>query len=1001
MKKQYLPYQNPVRLSLLLITAACCLVMSLGSCTDEDWINAGQADNSNLVRFQVTSGITSDLFSETRSRAAQDTSDLLQPLVLKSPELERPLYLHTYVAEEYERSTGAETVSRAEPVNDMDDFVSLTEGKFHVQACYTDNPDDIFMPENTEVQPYEGNNSIWSTATNYYWPENNRLLHFSAIAPTSAETLLEDLSITNEEISFNYTVPKTTDSDTPKDAEQQPDIMFAIAECNKSTSDDGKVPLNFRHALSAIKFAVRDVVDGTIERITISGVAGSGHCTYQLPATEGDGFFTWSDFGEATSYSQQFDYEVSGITTPPSSDGKEDIVLNDKMPEMTFLLIPQKLTDDASIEIVFNRKDGESFILSGKINDNLVTEWESGKEYVYTISTSSSNWTYHFEVIGCEQTLNEDNPSAGTFSDDDSHIIVNSTVVEGAYYKVKSYRERANNPNIKESIPWEITNISDGTTTFPTGLDDYYQYVEQADLTIDDEVWMPGINREGGKGSAIEERHSVTFCPQMVGTDWAGDWQMRSREEKGTSEAPIDLSMINGSMSTANCYVINSAGYYKLPLVYGNAITDGSKNSKSWTCNQSDRGIYPALNTFTDYQGNQINGPKITGNITDAILVWEDAYNLITDVKVNPNDGAYGSLSFKVNKENIQQGNAVLAIRDNTKTIMWSWHIWITEHWTNGKSLQLGIKDVTCEAYDNGYGTFDVAPYNLGWCDPKNVWYMKRTGTIDFKQEGTGKTAKLDVEQREQMIEYWIGNNVYYQFGRKDPIVGFMNSGSVVKYNFGDMPYGIEPQPKDIKDGIQHPNILYVGGEPVTTNNDWLKNSYHNLWNNTSVSIETSLPSNTNMHAYHYSGVKTVYDPSPAGYQVPPVNFFKIITSNMDDSSASLSFNGYYEGISGHEGFYRYYAYSEKNGVNGDPTILLTGTGHRWYANTGPNAATAGSNFNPDIVYLWSNQINFSSDNRAAYGLALGGENDRASNFRFIGRRSMARPVRPVKEFNR
>ena len=967
-------------------------MLLFSACADEDWSAAEQTINSNMVSFQVTSGITSDMFSEAQSRAADDTTGLLQPLLLKSPEWERPLYLHTYVAEEYERSTGVEAASRSVPVNDMDDFMDVMDETFPVAAWYADTGGE-FMPEETEVKPYDGENNVWCTATRYYWPANDRKLRFSAFAPLSKKDLLEDLRITKDEISFTYTVPK---SDTDKDAEQQPDLMFAMSECNKSESTEGKAPLNFRHALSAIKFAVRDVVDGTIKKITISGVAGSGSCTYQLgeDATGKDGVFTWSNYSEAdASYSQLFDYEVSGITDTPT-DENQDKVINDKKPEMTFMLIPQPVPENATIEVEFVREDEESFTLSGNINDNQVTEWEAGKEYIYTISTSSSNWTYHFEVIGCEQDEDDD-----SFKDSEEFIKVNSKIVSGAYYKVKSYRERANNPNIKETVKWKIDSISKGTTVFPAGLEDYKYHVTEKDLNIAPDIWLPDIDisREGEGSDAFEE-HDVTFHPQMVGTDHEGDWDMRGRDVFGSPGAPVDLSMRNGGVgirNTANCYVINAPGYYKFPLVYGNAITNGKENDKSWKCGYSSEfDGYPVLPIFQNYKGENITGPKIEGAVS-AMLVWQDTYNLISDDVRLEEEGGYQYLVFEVKKEDMQQGNAVLAVLDANRTIMWSWHIWITEHWTKEGSLEL-IEGDEYEAYDEGYEPFHIAPYNLGWCDAKKVWYLKRTGEIKFVQPESGTEKTLKVEQREEEIDYWIGNNVYYQFGRKDPIVGFVNSNSKVKYNFGNLPYRTVPQPKEIKDGIQHPHVLYVGGDPVLNNNDWLTTSYHNLWNNTMIT-----PSGDpflNIIDYHYSGVKTVYDPSPAGYQVPPVAFFQIITPGKNDAEFNEDdFDGDYYYLD-HEGFYRYEVdYKGK-------IIKLTGTGHRWYAKEGTvvnfdgTLVGAGDNFNPQIVYLWSNQI---AANKSAYGLALGNCDGGASSFCFIGRRSMARPVRPVKEFNR
>ena len=142
-------------------------MLLFSACADEDWSAAEQTINSNMVSFQVTSGITSDMFSEAQSRAADDTTGLLQPLLLKSPEWERPLYLHTYVAEEYERSTGVEAASRSVPVNDMDDFMDVMDETFPVAAWYADTGGE-FMPEETEVKPYDGENNVWCTATRYY-----------------------------------------------------------------------------------------------------------------------------------------------------------------------------------------------------------------------------------------------------------------------------------------------------------------------------------------------------------------------------------------------------------------------------------------------------------------------------------------------------------------------------------------------------------------------------------------------------------------------------------------------------------------------------------------------------------------------------------------------------------------------------------------------------------------------------------------------------------------
>ena len=73
---------------------------------------------------------------------------------------------------------------------------------------------------------------------------------------------------------------------------------------------------------------------------------------------------------------------------------------------------------------------------------------------------------------------------------------------------------------------------------------------------------------------------------------------------------------------------------------------------------------------ITDYESL-----KLSTTNTHPELLWEDATNLISNIFLTGN-GEY--INFEINKENIRQGNAVIAICNDEGTVMWSWHIWIT-----------------------------------------------------------------------------------------------------------------------------------------------------------------------------------------------------------------------------------------------------------------------------------------------------------------------------------
>ena len=67
-------------------------------------------------------------------------------------------------------------------------------------------------------------------------------------------------------------------------------------------------------------------------------------------------------------------------------------------------------------------------------------------------------------------------------------------------------------------------------------------------------------------------------------------------------------------------------------------------------------------------------------------------------------------IEFKVRKETLNQGNAVIAVRDASKTILWSWHIYVTHYSWDGSA------DVSLTARTTGE-RHDLAPVNVGYCD--------------------------------------------------------------------------------------------------------------------------------------------------------------------------------------------------------------------------------------------------------------------------------------------
>lgn len=336
----------------------------------------------------------------------------------------------------------------------------------------------------------------------------------------------------------------------------------------------------------------------------------------------------------------------------------------------------------------------------------------------------------------------------------------------------------------------------------------------------------------------------------------AGVTTSASREalQSAAQESDFDLSMTKGRRNTANCYLVNASGTYTLPLVYGNAVKDGDPNPAAYTSTKSGTNI---LTGFVNHLGNTIDEPYIYDNPgctpADACLVWQDAEGLVQNVSLTADKQ---TISFEVPKATIRQGNAIVAVRDASGTIMWSWHIWVTDY-----KLDSDLRAVTNFQSVEYY----LMPINLGWCDGPTTVYENRHVSVRLTQAGTGVSTVFKLDQPAATVAD-PGNNTYYQWGRKDPMLpGIFKAGSYVAddkscHTDSDKPgYAFNSSDlysRDISEWIKAPYCFNTM--------DYMDMKYFNLWN----------ADNTAADVNNDTVVKTVYDPSPVGYCLPPVNAF-------------------------------------------------------------------------------------------------------------------------------
>lgn len=899
------------------------LALALASCSEDELINRKGAAG-NAISFGIASPTHSADSLPSRSPQAEEP-----PLLLLGEGKRDTLYLHTSITDNIATPPDQEPATRGIPVDETN--FKEVYGSFGITAYAEGGA--LFMDEKISHES-EG---IWSPDETRYWPADKDLtLDFYAQAPYG-NPHVTDVSAGEGKINFSYTVPGGTGN---TDAEAQPDILFAYAACSKAESKGGTVSLEFGHALAGVKFVASNVTGSTIKTITLKGLQGEGTCTYTYDAGTGTGTFDWQTSGDERDFSQTFDVELSGQQT-----GKQPIT--DKRPETTFMMIPQTL-EGVTVEVTLvETASGKSFTLTGSLAQT--GTWEAGKIYTYAISTESINWEYEFEV---------------------TPTITLPLGETQAQYTVTSYRYRKGNPEAKEPVAWNAENTFFSETDQESG-----SRVETelknilSDFTYQDE------------NPSESKSYSLTVTNTTLKTTWDGDQTLKDNTQRGSADSPYDLSTYdeNGgtiAQTTANCYVVSAAGTYQLPLVYGNALKNGSENRV-------------AYQGFKDYQNNAISSPHITG-AENAVLVWSDGFFMFKDIHL---DASKQNLVFTIDSNYMQQANAVLAVRDASNRIMWSWHIWVTERpvYTERHILQ--------DLY-NSNNTYELMQCNLGWVDGKMVYYNQRNLTFQFTQVGSGRTATLNVTQEGETFDYKDVGSTYYQWGRKDPLVALKNWKSYRYEDYRlhetgapDYVYRVETGSTTIGNAIQHPNVFYTRTPGVTDGADWNGDHTTTLWNagDNGGTLEST------------TSVKTIYDPSPRGFKVPIPRAFAVwVNGHKGDESTKGELNGYIYEDDVHN---KYRVYPQDNG--GGKKIPLTATGQRAdvaglpvYAEDGPDKSEIGGLWSLYGVYYWTcvPKSTTSANTlviRKDFPLELGIE---VYSYGFSGTKTMARPVRPIAD---
>lgn len=612
------------------------------------------------------------------------------------------------------------------------------------------------------------NEKVHSNGTMYSpksWTEDAASLKFYALYPypdASHGMTLCDVSHTGApyvDFVVNSSIPSQTD------------LMAATtADMPHPAGSVHIVPLTFKHATTAIKFAVGDDLSWAkiITKVELVGIYGSGR--YDL------GTGTWSDHGNATTFT------LDGLNVSTSQNPNVELTGGNN----TFLMVPQTLPSGAKAVITFSDGTQISAKLAGKT-------WAPGTTKTYKISNpSTSNWDYVLTVS--------------------SPVTAAHDATKTGNYTVTSYRKAPD--NTLQPVAWEVVG-------YDANDDGTFNMSERPS-------WLTNLSlTQGTGGTSAQTGNATLHNPGEHTNDLPGalNTVLREAPERGTATSPHDLSLyedVSGNYigrTTANCYIVSSPGYYSLPLVYGNAIVNNVDNPKSYRTTTTHWAIQSNL---TDHLDAKITSPYIGSKYTatQAKLVWQDEPGLVDNLSIS-GTGQDAMLRFRVQRSKIRQGNAVVAAVDASNTVLWSWHLWIAPYDVT--------RPVTVTNLDGKQ--FDFTREKLGFKCTSGEGHLFRSHHVLVKiRQKLGKRslqeAIITIGQNGTVYGDGQGYPTQYQWGNKAPLPGIETGveGPMLKWNFN-----VSTQAKFVKDVIQNPGYAYwrLNGK-IWKDNFWNMNAVPN-----------------------------------------------------------------------------------------------------------------------------------------------------------------------------
>ena len=519
---------------------------------------------------------------------------------------------------------------------------------------------------------------------------------------------------------FSYQVPSQVNeqrdllfgsagSDVPIDVQAGPSAMgfserypYEDTEEKQHLGDDDKhITLQFRHILTAVRFAQGKIpVNVTITKITLHNIKNSG--VYNPSLGKWGSLDNEQNWIEENNGAATADYSITTRYNISSNGGHYDAIADSWTNEGTtygrggenvyidnsqvLFLMPHTLSGDGEhtpqiqVELTeqqYKMKADGTFDLdgsgkpqySGTTKNHTLTAslngdiWSPGYTVTYKITIGRLEDAYY--LIAEDAPEQEHDGTEITYDTNASHQPKPS-------FPVHSFRNFIDYSGNSEGevtahnffpVNWRVAGFSrteqdvDGTfsTTLPkletTETDNWLTFPDAAVTSL--AGVSGGITSCNFRLAAQSPTKTVNHQSTLENNGTADHLDLQTYS---LDKSPIDGGWNFWGGKTANCYIVNKIGTYTFPLIYGNQVKgvegfvdhNGTTIQHIWINDQLSDCYSEVITDISEtertvssyYWKDSGEPPYVSGK-----LLWQDVKGLITSVQAHPDDVAYNQKS--------------------------------------------------------------------------------------------------------------------------------------------------------------------------------------------------------------------------------------------------------------------------------------------------------------------------------------------------------------------